>query len=431
MFVINGGTPLAGDVTIKGAKNAILPLLAASMLTREECVFEEVPLLEDVFVLCEVLRYFGVRVVQEGSTLVVQASDVDRVAPPEHLMKKMRASNLILGPVLSRNGEVHLPFPGGCAIGSRPMNYHLLALSKLGVELEDKGAYIEARTSQLTGGEICLDFPSVGATENAMMAAVRAKGFTIIRNAAREPEVVDLARFLNQMGGRVRGAGTGIITIEGVSRLHGVRYTVIKDRIETGTFMLAAAISGGDVLLRDVDGQDVAALTAKMQAVGAEVRRDSGGLRVACPQRVRGVDVRTMPYPGFPTDLQPQFMALMATAEGSSIISETIFENRFRHVAEMHRMGADIKVVGDAAVVTGRERLWGAAVEATDLRAGAALVLLGLAAEGQTLIENIHYIDRGYESLEKRLQALGADIRRDQWAEERAATVCWEFCPTV
>lgn len=430
--MIKGGTPLKGDLAINGAKNAILPILAASLLCEEECVLEQAPLLEDVFVMCEVLRHFGARVKREGSTLIVSSPSIDTIQPPEQLMKRIRASNLILGPLLCRSGEVHLPMPGGCAIGSRPMNYHLMALSSLGVELKDKGAYIEARTDRLKGADICLDFPSVGATENVIMAAARAEGVTTIRNAAREPEIGDLIRFLNRMGAKIKGAGTGLITIEGVQKLHGVRHQVMKDRIEAGTMMAAAVISGGDVFLRGVNSQEVAAVVSKLQMVGAEITGDSHGMRITCRHPIHATDIRTMPYPGFPTDMQPQFMALMAKAKGTSIITETIFENRFRHADEMRRMNADIKIFGDTAVVWGRNHLYGANVEATDLRAGAALVLLALAAEGITNVEHIHYIDRGYQSLEYSLQSLGAQIRREPMPvlQDKTLRVKGELCPS-
>lgn len=427
-FVINGGRPLAGEVRINGAKNAILPALASCLLSEGECVFERVPLLEDVFVMCEVLRYYGVSVIWQGDTLTVRPQNIKNIEPPEQLMKKMRASNLILGPLLSSFGEVRLPFPGGCAIGSRPMNYHFRALSQLGAEIFDQGAFIHAKVEKLHGADICLDFPSVGATENAMMAAVKAQGRTIIYNAAREPEVVDLANVLIGMGAKIQGAGGDIIYIEGVEKLSGVHHKVVRDRIEAGTMMIAASITGGDILLEDYDGMEAAALIAKLKEAGVQIIPDARGLRVkACP-RAGGVDIRTMPYPGFPTDMQPQFMALMATATGTSIIEESIFENRFRHAVEMRRMGADIKIIGEAAVIKGREAITGAVVEATDLRAGAALVLLGLRAEGQTIVENTAHIDRGYQCLEKTLRSLGADIYRSHMSEKTVSLPELQLC---
>ena len=428
-FVIKESGPLAGEVEINGAKNAILPILAASILSEEQCVFKSVPLLEDVFVMCEVLRSCGVKVIQEGSTLIVDPSGLDKSMPPEILMKKMRASNLVLGPLLSRMGEVVLPFPGGCAIGSRPMNYHLQALSRLGVSIADKGAFIEAKSARLKGSDICLDFPSVGATENVMMAAARAEGVTTIQNAAREPEVVDLARFLAKMGARISGAGTDTLIIEGVKKLFGTEYQVIKDRIEAGTMMVASAITGGDIILTNYNGRDVGAVSAKLRECGVRIEYDARGLRVRSSHRLRASDIRTMPFPGFPTDMQPQFMALMSVTKGTSIISESIFENRFRHADEMRRMGADIKIIGDAAVIKGKDKLSGAEVEATDLRAGAALVLLGLVAEGETLVDNVHFIDRGYQNLELSLRSLGADIRREDYTPKEKILLSNKLCP--
>lgn len=412
-FVVEGGTPLEGSLTVNGAKNAVLPILAASLLSKEEIVLEQAPQLEDVFVMCEVLRHFGSEIKREGNTFIIRTPAIVANTAPEALMKRMRASNLILGALLSRSGEVALPFPGGCAIGTRPMNYHLQALSALGANLCDKGACIQAKASRLRGADICLDFPSVGATENAIMGAVLAKGTTTIRNAAREPEVADLIAFLNKMGAQIDGAGCGVISIKGVEKLHGAQHRIMPDRIEAGTLMVAGAISEGDILLKGIGMQEMAAVAAKLSAAGVRIQAERNGIRIRAKGRPRATDIRTMPYPGFPTDMQPQFMALMARAEGASVISETIFENRFRHVPEMRRMNADIRVIGDSAIVYGREHICGACVETPDLRAGAALVLLALAADGRTVIEQIHYIDRGYQNLEYSLSALGASIQRE------------------
>jgi len=412
--VVSGGTPLRGEVEIHGAKNAILPILAASLLTDEAIVLHKVPLLDDVYVMCEILKYYGSSVERQGSSLIIQSKGVENKTPPEHLMKKMRASNLILGPLLSRFGSVCLPFPGGCDIGSRPMNYHTQAICKLGATVNDRGAYIEAKLKgpTLVGSDIYLDFPSVGATENAMMAAVSAKGETIIYNAAREPEVLDLAVFLRSLGADIRGAGKDVIMVRGVKRLFGGEHEILPDRIEAGTMMIAAAITKGDVLLRNFYGTETAALIAKLKAAGIKVINDDAGLRVLAINRAKATDIRTMPYPGFPTDVQPQFMALMATAKGNSLVVEGIFENRFRHAGEMCRMGADIQIIGDAAIIKGRDHFIGTKTESSDLRAGAALVLLGLVAEGNTIIENVYHIDRGYESFEISLQKMGANIQR-------------------
>ncbi|MGI5892440.1 MAG: UDP-N-acetylglucosamine 1-carboxyvinyltransferase [Bacillota bacterium] len=428
-FIIKGGSPLAGEIEINGAKNAILPILAACLLSDGECVLENVPLLEDVFVMCEILKYYGVNIVWLGNTLIINSQDIENHSPPEDLMKKMRASNLILGPLISLFGEVCLPFPGGCAIGSRPMNYHLMAFSQMGVDIANVGPYIQATTGKLHGGKICLDFPSVGATENAIMAGVKAKGETIIYNAAKEPEIVDLANFLQKMGAKITGAGTDTIYIEGVEKLHGAEHRILDDRIEAGTMMIAAAISGGDILLSNYKETHCESVIAKLQECGVIINNDARGLRIKCCRRPKCADIRTMPYPGFPTDMQAQYMALMAISQGISIVSENIFENRFRHADEMMRMGADIKVIGDSAVIKGKRRLNGAKVKATDLRAGAALVLLALASQGESIVENVCYIDRGYQSLEKSLYSLGADIKRQSVPLEEKALMQINVCP--
>ena len=418
-----------GEAEVSGAKNAILPILAASLLCEEECFFEKIPLLEDVFVMCDVLRHYGVKIRWQGSSLHIDPRQLENKDAPEFLMKKLRASNLILGPLLSRFSSACLPYPGGCAIGSRPMNYHMSALTQLGAEICDFGSCIRAKASCLHGTEICLDFPSVGATENIMTASVKACGDTVIRNAAREPEVVDLADFLNKMGARVTGAGSDTIRVQGVNRLKGAEHKVIPDRIEAGTLMIAAAITGGDVLLKGLDPQSSSAVIAKLRSSGVIVKEDSAGVRVIAKKRPRATDIRTMPYPGFPTDMQPQFMAYAVTACGTSVIAENIFENRFKHADEMRRMGADIKIIGEAAVVRGKENITGAQVEATDLRAGAALVLMGLYARGETTVDNVFYIDRGYQRLENSLAALGADIVRRSydasgWPRQAAQSPC-------
>ncbi len=403
---------MVGEIAINGAKNAILPILAASLLSDGECVLDNVPLLEDVFVMCEILRHYGASIIWLGDSLVVKAENLKNQQPPEDLMKKMRASNLVLGPLISRFGRLSLPFPGGCAIGLRPMNYHLMALSQMGVETSNSGSYIEAKSKKMTGGKICLDFPSVGATENAIMAAVRIPGQTVICNAAREPEIVDLADFLRKMGARIEGDGSDTIIIDGVPRLSGAHHRIRCDRIEAGTMMVAAAITGGDILLTGYSEHDLQAVTAKLRETGVLISGDERGLRVKCCRRPQAADMCTMPYPGFPTDMQAQYMALMTAAQGTAVISENIFENRFRHAEEMLRMGADIRIAGDHAVVKGKKRLNPAKVQATDLRAGAALVLLALSIAGESVVENVFYIDRGYQNLERSLASLGADIKR-------------------
>jgi len=422
-YVITGGTRLHGSVEVGGAKNSILPILAATLLCPETCVIYNVPLLRDVVVMAEVLRYFGAKIKWERNTLVINSGDVHITDIPEETMKKMRASNLVIGPLLSRFRYVKTPFPGGCAIGSRPMDYHIKGLQQLGASVREKHGYIEASTAGLVGGEIYLDFPSVGATENIIMAATLAGGVTVIRNAAREPEVVDLANYLIGMGAKVAGAGTDVIEITGVSRLHGTEHSVIPDRIAAGTFMVAAAITGGDVLIHNVVTHHLEPLMAKLKEAGVYVGKDEKGLRVKGTKMLKAVDLKTMPYPGFPTDIQPQMMALMALAQGTSVVSESIFENRFKHADELRRMGADIKLEGRIAVVKGVPQLTGAVVEATDLRAGAALVLAGCAAEGITVVENIDHIDRGYHKLEQKLVSLGAQIVRVKNFGDRMGTL--------
>lgn len=426
-YVIEGGAPLVGEARVSGAKNSALALLSASLMAEGQTVLRMMPELDDVEIMAEVLLALGATVEREGSILTVQADKVDNVWAPEHLVGKMRASNLILGPLLARFGEVRLPYPGGCAIGARPMDYHMQALASLGAEIADHGSYIEARCRRLTGARICFDFPSVGATENAMMAACLAEGESSIVNAAREPEIVDLARMLNLMGAKISGAGSGTIYIEGVKKLHGVEYAAMPDRIEAGTLLLATAACRGDLFLRGWDGQHCSALLSKLREAGLPVEQDAEGLRLCVSKRPLATDIRTMPYPGFPTDLQPQFMALMCQAEGICVVRECVFEDRFHHVQWLRRMGADIRVYGDCAMVRGRKELTGARLEATDLRAGAALTLAALAAEGISQVEQVQHIDRGYQNFEQTLRSLGAKIRREA-LQEKAPIIPAELC---
>jgi len=412
---VQGGRQLSGEYSINGAKNAILAIMAASLLSDEQVVLTGVPMLEDVYVMSEVLSHYGAQVLCEDSTFIIRADNLQRRRPPEKLLRKMRASNLILGPLLARLGEIELTFPGGCSIGERPMDYHIQALTALGANVEDSGNAILARVGLLglCGEDIYFDFPSVGATENAIMAAVTAQGETIIHNAAREPEVSDLIIFLRKMGAVISGEGTDTLRISGVSKLHSAEHKVMRDRIEAGTLMCAAAICGGDLRLNECRADDMYSVIAKLEETGVIIDKDDCGVRVRSRFRPRSVDIRTMPFPGFPTDMQPQFMSLMSVSSGVSIISENIFENRFHHVGELRRMGADIRIIGKAAVVMGRWNLHGAHVEASDLRAGAALVLAALAAEGESVIENIRHIDRGYQQFDLLLSSLGADIKRE------------------
>jgi UDP-N-acetylglucosamine 1-carboxyvinyltransferase len=414
-LVVTGGTKLTGSVKINGAKNAILPLLASSLLSEKRLVLEGVPSLNDVYTMKEALESLGVKIKWEGDTMEVDPSDLQSLELSPSLARRMRASNLVMGSLLGRCRKFKVSYPGGCTIGSRPMDLHLKGFSALGAEITDDHGCITAEAPVLQGADIHLDFPSVGATENIMMAAVLAQGTTMIKNAAREPEIIELQNFLNKLGARIRGAGTDTIRIDGVKKLdQEISHGVIPDRIETGTFMTAAAITGGEVWINNVIPEHVKAITAKLREAGVSIKEEDDRIFLKSPSRWRAVDIRTMPYPGFPTDMQPQMMIFLALAQGTSIITETIFENRYLHVGELRRMGAQIRVEGKTAVVTGVPQLTGTTVEATDLRAGAALVVGGLAAENTTIIEGIEHLDRGYERLENRLSMLGAKIQRQQ-----------------
>jgi len=411
-FVIRGGNRLEGTVGVEGSKNAALPIMAATLLCAGESIIHDVPNLRDIQMMADLLRYLGAGVFWEAGTLGVNATTATTVNVPETLMRRMRASNLVLGPLLARFGEVSISQPGGCNIGSRPMDLHIRGLRALGATITERGGYITATATKLRGAEIHLDLPSVGATENLMMAAVLAEGQTVIRNAAKEPEIVDLQNFLNLLGARVKGAGTGVIKIQGVPGVHPAEHHIIPDRIDAGTHLVAAAITRGDVLVTNIIPEHVEPVIAKLREMGACVTVTDDGVRVRVDGRLRAVDVKTMPFPGFPTDMQPQMMALLTVADGASIVSETIFENRFKHVPELVRMGANIRIEGNTAVIRGVKDLIGAYVEATDLRAGAALVLAGLAAENTTVVEHVEHIDRGYAKLEEKYRMLGADIVR-------------------
>lgn len=416
-FVIRGGRRLVGRVRVSGAKNAVLPILAASLLTDQECVIRDAPQLKDVAVMIQILRRLGAEVdLDTGgpeAAIRVRARDLTSAEVPEPLVRQMRSSVFLMGPLLGRMGRVRLSYPGGCAIGPRPINFHLQGLQALGAVISERAGYIEAEGADLRGTTVHLDEPSVGATENVIMAAVLARGTTVITNAAREPEIVDLASFLNSMGARVSGAGTDAVRVEGVGRLGGSDYRVIPDRIEAGTLLVAASITGGDVVLENVIPEHLKSPLAKLREAGAMVAVGSASVRLVGPDRPAAVDLKTMPYPGFPTDLQSQFMALLAVADGTSVITETIFENRFKVAAELRRMGAQITVDGRVAVVRGVPRLSGTVVEAMeDLRGGAALVIAGLAARGETVVEGIRHIERGYEVMDAKLRHLSARIWR-------------------
>lgn len=412
-IIVKGGNSLHGTVKVDGAKNAALPILAGSLLANGKSIIEDIPDLEDVRVMCEVLQSLGVDLEYGNGKAVVKSDNVSGIEAPYELVRKMRASFLVTGPLLAKLGKARISLPGGCAIGSRPIDLHLKGFSALGAEIFMGHGYIEAAAKRLKGDRIYLDYPSVGATENIMMAAVLAEGQTFIENAAEEPEIVDLANYLNAMGARIKGAGTDLIKIDGVKELKGVRHQVIPDRIEAGTYMAAAAITRGDVLINNVLCDHLKSIVAKLKETGAYIEELPKGIRVKMNTRAKAVDVKTLPYPGFPTDMQAQMMALLSTAVGTSVIIETVFENRFMHVDELKRMGAKIKIEGRSAIIEGTESLSGAPVKATDLRAGAALVLAGLAAEGETQVNNAYHLDRGYANIVAKLRGLGAEIYRD------------------
>ncbi len=411
-IVIEGGRPLKGAVHVGGAKNAALPMLASALLTDGWNTFTNVPALRDIESIKLLLSHLGAAVEGGPGTVRINAAGLNNSEAPYDLVRKMRASILVLGPLVARLKRARVSLPGGCAIGARPINVHLKALSDMGADLELVDGYVEATAKVLRGTELFLDVPTVTGTENILMAAVMAQGRTVIRNAAREPEVVALADTLNQMGAKITGAGTSVITIEGVSSLTPVSVSVIPDRIEAGTFMVAAALTRGDVLVKGSDPSHQNALMDKLSRAGAKISLEKDGIRVCGEAPVVGVDVKTLPYPGFPTDMQAQFMVLMSVAKGQSLICETVFENRFIHVSELRRMGADITVSGNTAAVKGVPALSGAPVMATDLRASASLVLAGLAAKGKTEIQRVYHLDRGYEHLEEKFAHLGASIQR-------------------
>lgn len=413
-IIVRGGKRLSGTVKVEGAKNAVLPVIAATLLaSKGKSIIHDVPALSDVYTISEVLRYLGADVKREGNTITVDASQDLKMEAPFEYVRKMRASVLVMGSLLARNGRARVALPGGCAIGSRPIDQHLKGFEAMGASVKVGNGFIDAEVKgKLRGAKIYLDFPSVGATENIMMAAVLAEGTTVIENCAKEPEIVDLANFLNAMGAKVRGAGTGTIRIEGVDELTGTTHTVIPDRIEAGTFMVAAAITGGNVFIQGAVPEHLSSLIAKMEEMGVTIIEEENGLRVIGPEKLKAVDIKTMPYPGFPTDMQSQMMALLLKAEGTSMVTETVFENRFMHVEEFRRMNADIKIEGRSVIINGPCNLQGAEVAATDLRAAAALILAGLAAEGYTRVTELRHLDRGYVRFHEKLAALGADIVR-------------------
>jgi len=411
-IIINGGKRLIGEVSISGAKNAALPILAAGLLCAGRHRISNVPRLADVTTLGKILQNMGVSFERNDHDIVIDATGLTNPEAPYDLVRTMRASVLVLGPLVARMGRARVSLPGGCAIGARPINLHLMGLEKLGAKVEIEHGYVVARAKRLRGAHIYFDTVTVTGTENILMAAVLAEGETVLENAAREPEIVDLANALAGMGAKIEGAGTDIIRVQGVENLRPLNHAVMPDRIETGTFVIAAAITGGSVLIKNCFPGHLDAVLAKVSEAGADITIKNGSLLVTGSREIKPVNVKTLEYPGFPTDMQAQFMSLMTLAGGTSVINETIFENRFTHVAELRRMGADIETDGRTAIVKGVPKLSAAPVMATDLRASASLILAGLAAEGQTVISRIYHLDRGYDSIEQKLSALGADIKR-------------------
>ncbi|MFA6807436.1 MAG: UDP-N-acetylglucosamine 1-carboxyvinyltransferase [Eubacteriales bacterium] len=411
-FRVTGGRELEGTIDVSGAKNAVLPVMAATLLTSDKVVLEDVPNLLDVSVMSDVLESLGGKIIKKGNKLTISVKEIESIETPYDLISKMRASIVIMGPMLARKGRVRISHPGGCAIGSRPINWHLKGLEALGAEIRMDHGFLDVSAQQLKGTKIYLDFPSVGATENIMMAASAAVGTTIIENSAQEPEIVELANFINEIGGKIRGAGTNVINIEGVKEFHGTTHTIIPDRIEAGTYILIAAACGGEVLVRNVIHAHLQPLLAKLNEAGIVYRAEDDAIRVIGKGNYNAVDVKTQVHPGFPTDLQAPFVALLSKAKGTAMVTENIFENRFMHVEELKRMGANIKIEGRSAIIKGEENLNAATVAASDLRAGASLILAGLIANGTTEIRNIYHIDRGYEKIVEKLNAIGADIVR-------------------
>ena len=414
LFIVKKSGPLSGEVTLSGAKNAVLPILCACLLTNEECVIKGVPPLSDVFILLDIIKKTGAKAEYNQITqeVKIKADDTTGDISEENEAVKMRASFLVMGPILARNGFVKLPLPGGCPIGSRPVDLHLKGFEKLGAKIKQEFGTAEAKATKLKGGHIYLDFPSVGATENIIMAASLSDGITVIENAALEPEIMDLINFMNKMGAGVFCLGNGTIKVTGVKKLHGAEHTVIPDRIEAGTFMAAAAVTNGDITIKNAVYGHIKPAAAKLEECGMCVENGSDGLRVYSAGKRKAFNIKTMPFPGFPTDMQAIFMSIMTISKGTSMVTETVFENRFLQAAEMKRMGADIKTDGRVAVVEGVKKLTGTKVTAPDLRAGAALIIMALAAEGSTEIGDIYHIERGYSGIEKKLKAIGADIEK-------------------
>ncbi|KNF09920.1 UDP-N-acetylglucosamine 1-carboxyvinyltransferase MurA [Gottschalkia purinilytica] len=412
-YIIEGGKKLIGEVSIIGAKNAVLPILAATVINNNNNVIFNTPNLRDVDIMEKILLSIGCKVDRMDGVMSVDSRHISKIYIPEELVREMRSSIILMGAMISRFGEVTISYPGGCELGPRPIDLHLKALRQMGVSIEESHGHLHCKADNLTGCDIQLDYPSVGATENIMLAAVKAKGVTVIRNAAREPEILDLQNFLNSIGCKVYGAGTSIIRIDGVEKFNGAEHTVIPDRIAAGTYMVASAITGGEVILKNIEVEHIQSMIAKLREVGCQIYTNCTALKIIGPKRVKAIEnVQTLPYPGFPTDMQAQMMSLLSISNGTSVINETVFENRFKHAEELIRMGANIKTVGKVAVIQGVEGLTGAKVAAKDLRGGAALILAGLIANGVTEIENIYHIERGYDDIENKLKALDAKITK-------------------
>jgi UDP-N-acetylglucosamine 1-carboxyvinyltransferase len=411
-IIIRGGERLIGDVEVSGSKNATLPIFAASLLAEGTNVFHNIPYLMDVRTIIKVLRNLGAKIEEDGKTHRINATDISNHEAPYDLVKTMRASILVLGPLVARMRKATVSLPGGCAIGARPINFHLMGLEAMGAKIELHHGYIEAKADRLKGADISFDTTTVTGTENLMMAATLAKGKSTLQNAAMEPEVVELANVLNKMGAKITGAGTGFIEVEGVESLHAIEHSVIPDRIEAGTLMVAAGVTRGNIRILNCPFHQMETIIHKLREAGMEIEKDGQGVNAAVNKRIKSVDVKTQPYPGFPTDMQAQFMVFMSLARGLSVISETIFENRFIHVSELRRMGADIRIRGNTAIIQGVGNLSGAPVMATDLRASASLILAGLAATGVTEVSRVYHLDRGYEGLDKKLADMRADIKR-------------------
>ncbi|MTI66579.1 MAG: UDP-N-acetylglucosamine 1-carboxyvinyltransferase [Firmicutes bacterium] len=412
-YIIEGGQKLVGEVTVNGAKNSVLPILAATVLNNDTSTIFNVPNIRDFKIMIKILESVGCKIEAMDNFLTVDSKTLDKIRIPEELVREMRSSIILMGAMLSRCGQVEISYPGGCEIGPRPIDLHLKALKSLGADIKESHGFIYCKADKLHGAEIQLDYPSVGATENIMLASVKAKGTTIIRNAAKEPEILDLQDYLNKAGCKIYGAGTSVIRIDGVDKLNSVEHTIIPDRIVAGTYMAASAITSGELVIRNIEVEHLQSIIAKLREAGCLIYNNCTTLKIIGPKNLEAVEsIQTLPYPGFPTDMQAQMMALLTIANGTSVLSETVFENRFKHVSELIRMGANIKTVGKVCVIKGGDGLLGAKVTAKDLRGGASLVLAGLAAKGTTIVDDIYHIQRGYENFANNLRTLGADIRK-------------------